>query len=343
MPSISRQTPPRQRTIAPAPTDGILGGGVAASSLVGSKINAAVYGRNGVGKTTFACQGEGPIALLAIDPSPTGGARSVLRDDVVVYQVAAKYLTDRAGNTERVRGSEKILAIVDAIRRSMIWSAPVCPFKRVVVDGLNSWFEIILSEVMCVDYQSMPAVLSKGKVSTDQYVERTERLIRYLRPIVDLPCDVYILAQEKDHNPPKNDKGLVIGSKLMREVAPAQEGSFFSLAISDEACRWVQNACDFVVQLYEDNEYKEDRLPDVVFNGQLVPGQTQLVPTGRRVKRLRCTYHPNYAARFRGDYRNIPEYIEAPTPEDRHEAFMDAVNGRRSKWGYYLHPAPRGN
>lgn len=337
MPSVKRQTPPKpsQPQTSNHVLDGILGGGVQASDLSGSKLNSAIYGRNGVGKTTFACEGEGRIALLAIDPSPTGGARSVGKDNVVVYYIAARYLADRNGQQERFKGSEKLLAVVDAIGNALVKDKAA--FSKVVVDGLNSWFEVILSEVLGVNHNSMPAILSKGKVSTDQYVERSERLIRYLRPVMDLQCDVTLIAQEKDHNPPKNDKGIVIGSKLIREaMVSAQEGSFYSLAIADEATRWVQNACDFVMQLYEDNEYREEKLPDVVFNNQTVPGQVQLIPTGRRVKRLRCTYHPNYAARFRSpNYANVPEYIEAPTPEERYAAFLDVVAGRRTKFGYY--------
>lgn len=343
MPKITRQLPPAVVTHEPVPTPAalngdILGSGTPAANLVTSKLNVALYGRNGCGKTTLACQGEGPIALLAIDPAPTGGARSVSRPDVIVYYIAAQHLVDeKTGNRETVKGSEKVLAIVDAIKNRTAATGK-CPFRKVVVDGLNSWFEVILSEVLGLEYASMPAILSKGKVTTDQYVERSERLIKYLRPVMSLPCDVWLLAQEKDHNPPRDEKDRVKGSKLMREVldTSAQAGSFYSFAISDEACRWVQNASDFVMQLYDDAELKEERLPDVVFNGQTIPGQVQLVATGRRVKRLRCTYHPNYAARFREDYRNVPEYIEAPNPEERYQAFLDVVSGQRTKWGHYL-------
>ena len=123
----------------------------------------------------------------------------------------------------------------------------------------------------------------------------------------------------------------------MREAHPmAQEGSFFSLGVADTQAKWVQDACDFVMQLYEENEWREERAPDVNINGQVIPGAVAMVPTGRRVKRLRCTYHPNYAARFRApDYRCVPEYIEAPDPATRYAAFLDVVAGRKTKWGHY--------
>ena len=239
--------------------------------------------------------------------------------------------------------SDGILAIVEALKRR--FAAGQRPFEKVVIDGISSWNDVILSEVLGVDYAHMPAVLGLGKVSADQYIERGERLIRYLKPFYDLPCDLWVIAQERDHNPPKDKTTTRSGKEfsrpsqtaLMREAHPmAQEGSFFSLGVADTQAKWVQDASDFVLQLYEDNEWREERTPDVVVNGDTIPGAVQQVPTGRRVKRLRCTYHPNYAARVRcPNYANVPEYIEAPTPAERYAAFLDLVAGRRSKWGYY--------
>ena len=341
MPTTNRQPTPPQANNAANRLSGndILNSGVVASTLTTSKITAVVYGRNGVGKTTFACQGEGPIALISIEPSPTGGARSVAnRADIMVYQVASSYLPG-----ETIKGSEKVLAIVAALKARFAHRER--PFRKVVIDGVTFWNDVILSEVLGVNYESMPAVLGLNKVSGDQYIERGERLIRYLKPFFDLPCDLWIVAQERDHNPPK-DKTITKSGKeyfrptqtpLMREAHPmAQEGSFFSLGVADTQAKFVQDACDFVMQLYEDNELVEERTPDVVFNGQTIPGQVQMVPTGRRVKRLRCVYHPNYAARFRApDYSAVPEWIESPTPEERYAAFLDVVAGNRTKWGYY--------
>lgn len=322
----------------------ILDGGTVATALSTSRITAVVYGRNGVGKTTFACQGEGPIALVSIEPAPTGGARSISnRPDVVVYQVAGQFLKGRDGKLEAVRGSDKAVAIADSLARR--FAAGQSPFRKVVIDGISSWNDLILSEVMGTDYAHMPAVLGLGKVSADQYIERGERLVRYLKPFFDLPCDLWVIAGERDHNPPKTNTTTKSGKEFsrpaqtafMREAHPmAQEGSFFSLGVADTQAKWVQDACDFVMQLYEDNEWREDKSADVVFNGQVIPGTVQQVPTGRRVRRLRCVYHPNYAARFRApDYRNVPEYIEAPSPAERYAAFLDVVAGRRTKWGHY--------
>lgn len=348
---LNRQAPPKSAQITYdeghlrriAEMDSVLASGVAAADLGDGKINVACYGRNGSGKTTFACQGKKPLALISVEPAPTGGARSIKHiPGITVYQVAARALTDINGNVERIKGSEKVLAIVESLKQA--FASGQRPFETVVIDGVTSWNDIILAEIMGLDYNQMPAVLGLGKVSSDQYIERSERLIRYLRPLMDLPCDVTVLAQEKDHNPPKDTTTTRSGkeytrpsqSRLMFEAHPmAQEGSFFSLGVSDTQAKWIQDACDFVMQLYDDDEYREERTPDVVINGQVHPGQIQSIPTGRRVKRLRCTYHPNYAARFREDYKNVPEYIEAPTPELCHAAFLEVVAGNRTKFGYY--------
>lgn len=321
----------------------ILGGGVRATDLVSGKITTAIYGRNGSGKTTLACQGGEPTCLLAIEPAPTGGARSVQTlPNVRVYQVASHILMDKDGNPEPWRGSDKMLAVAAALKARFARGEK--PFSKIVIDGLTSWSDVILGEIMGLDYASMPAVLNIGKVSADQYIERGERLIRYIKPFLDLPCDLWFLAQERDHNPPK-DKNITRSGKefsrpsqtpFMREAHPmAQEGSFFSLGIADTPAKFVQDACDFVMQLYEDAETVLVHPPDVVFNGETMKSPPQLVATGRRVKRLRCVYHPNYAARFRGDYRVIPEYIEAPDPETRYQAFLDVAAGKKTKFGYY--------
>lgn len=340
----NRQSPQRPVTAPNTNLTGILAGGVAAANLGGGKINTAIYGRNGVGKTTFACQGKKPLALISVEPAPTGGARSVKHlPDITVYQVAARVLNDpTTGYLESLKGSEKVLAIAAALKEA--FASGQRPFETVVIDGVTSWNDVILSEIMKLDYEQMPAVLGLGKVNVDQYTERGERLIRYLRPLMDLPCDVTVIGQEKDHNPPKDTTTTKSGkeysrpsqTRFMSDAHPmAQERSFFSLAVGDTQAKWIQDACDFVMQLYDDDEYREEKLPDVNYNGTIIPGQVQVVPTGRRVKRLRCTYHPNYAARFREDYKNVPEYIEADTPEERYAAFMEVVAGNRTKFGYY--------
>ncbi len=333
MPSINRRPTPSQvgqQAMSLLLGGDALDGGVPATSLSASRITAVVYGRNGVGKTTFACQGEGPTALISIEPSPTGGARSVSnRPDITVYQR---------------RSSAEVLAIADALRAR--FASGQTPFRKVVIDGISSWNDVILSEVLGLTYAKMPVVLGLGKVSADQYIERGERLVRYLKPFFDLPCDVWLVAQERDHNPPKDKTTTRSGKEFsrpsqtpfMREAHPmAQEGSFFSLGVADTPAKFVQDACDNVLQLYEDNEWREEKGPDLnLADGTVLPGAVLAVPTGRRVKRLRCVYHPNYAARVRAPvYRNVPEYIEAPTPEERYQAFLDVVAGKRTKWGYY--------
>lgn len=346
---MTNSVPTHQHAVISSAQGDILGSGVRATDLSLTKITAAIYGRNGAGKTTFACQGGQPTALISIEPAPTGGARSVAGMPwVTVFQVAARALVDpRTGQPERLRGSQKVLGLVEEMRDRFARGEK--PFLKVVVDGLTSWNDVILGEILGVDWESMPAILGLGKVSSDQYIERSEKLIRYLRPMLDLPCDLWLIGQEKDHNAPQaktttrsgKDYARPAQSRLMQEAHPAsQEGSFFSLGVSDTQAKWVQDACDFVMQLYEEEEYREEKLPDVNMNGTVVAGLVQQIPTGRRARRLRCTYHPNYAARFRApDYRAVPEYIEAPTPEERYAAFLDAAAGRRTKWGKYSAPA----
>lgn len=340
MPVVSKTVPPKPKSAPLQPMGDILDSGVDVGQLEDLYVRLALYGRNGIGKTTLACQGKKPLALIAIDPAPTGGARSVMSmDGITVYRVAGRPLTDpKTKQPEKLWGSQKALAIAESLHAR--FAKGTCPFKTVVIDGITAWNAIILQEILGVNPNDMPAILQFGSIGQDQYRERAERIIRYNRPFLDLPCDVTIIAQERDHNPPKDENNRVIGSKLLRDAdslgAYMQSGSFFSLDVGDTPARWFQDNCDFVGQMYQDMEYKEHTTPPMKGpDGTLMPAQTSMIPTGRRVRRLRTMYHPNYAARVRGDYRVVPEYIQAETPEEMYTALMQVVKGERTPLGYY--------
>jgi hypothetical protein len=318
----------------------ILDTGVEVGQLEDLYVRLALYGRNGIGKTTLACCGKKPLALIAIDPAPTGGARSVMSmDGITVYRVAGRPLIDpKTKQPEKLWGSQKALAIAESLHAR--FAKGLQPFKTVVIDGITAWNAVILQEILGVAPNDMPAILQFGSIGQDQYRERAERIIRYNRPFLDLPCDVTIIAQERDHNPPKDENNRVMGSKLLRDAdvngAYMQSGSFFSLDVGDTPARWFQDNCDFVGQMYQDMEYKEHTTPPMKGpDGTLMPAQTSMIPTGKRVRRLRTQYHPNYAARVRGDYRVVPEYIQAETPEEMYAALMQVVRGEKTLLGHY--------
>ena len=350
-PAPAKQLPPRPLNGAALPQpravplgNDILDTGVPTTKLRNDYISLALYGRNRAGKTTFACQFPKPLALLSIDPSLTGGARSVMKiEGVKQFQIAGRRLpvvnpttgevvADNDGKPvlEALWGSQKAMAVCDAMRAR--FARGERPFETVVIDGVTSWNDVILQEILGVEQEQMDAILSFGKVSQEQYVERAERMIKHLRPWFALPCNVVVIAQERDHNPPKNEKGRILGSKLIR---PAQMESFFSLDVGDSPCTWIQNACDFTGQLYMDAESKVEKQEIRGPDGGVMSTQESVVFTGQYVRRLRLAYHVNFAAGPRSsDYKVVPEYIEG-SPEEMYADLMRVARGERAKSGRY--------
>jgi hypothetical protein len=344
MPKVIQQAPPPKPALngagLPVPKQG------SALSMT-TEVETAyfrllIYGRSGVGKTTLAVQAaarRGRLALLSFDPSQTGGARSALNvPNVTPYLISGRPVRRSNGTLEPWCGSAKLMAIADEMWQH--FKAGQRPFETVVIDGLTSAGYIFLQEVLGVDPDDVPAILKYGKVGQDKYTERAEKIIMHFRRFTDMPCNVIIIAHERDHNPPKDEKNRVIGSKLMRDVindyAPAQQGSWWGPDAGGASCLWSQNACEFTCQLYQDEMYNEYTPPGVqMADGQAMPGQNQMIPTGKYIRRLRMAYHPNYAARVQAPLGVVPDYIQAERPEDMWAGFESVLRGEKTKFGVY--------
>lgn len=303
MPPVNRVRPP----LRVAPRNGspmnqsILSQFVPVDEAVDDSIHMLLYGKNRIGKTTFACQFPKPLYLCSIEPSKTGGARSVSKVEGVHYK--------------RFSSSEPLVQLGKELR-----SLPSLPLKTIVIDSATSLEDMILKEICGWDQVS--DMLRWGKVSSDQYTERSEKIRDVLRPFLDLSYHVVVICNEKDHNPPEGRK-----SALTRGI---QTESFFSAAMGGGAAKWAQDACDYVCQLYQDKEVtKTIRKIGKPGTPQYKEVETE-TETGRYVRRLRTQYHPNFAAGFRSsDPDAVPEYIEAPTPEEMYSKLIRIINGEK--------------
>src|SRR4051812_43063323 len=80
-PSANGRAGPTTRTTPSSkiPSD-ILAMGVPFAEIANDPVHMLLYGTNGVGKTTLACQFEKPLALVSVEPGGNaGGAKSVKR------------------------------------------------------------------------------------------------------------------------------------------------------------------------------------------------------------------------------------------------------------------------
>lgn len=274
-----------------------------------------LYGTNGVGKTTLACQwaAEGPLALVSLEPSGNaGGAKSVKRIE--------------GGTHFRFTSSDKVLELGMRLLDEN-------PFATVVVDSGSSLDSMLLTEVCGWDRADVIRVGRQSKISTDEYIDRGERTRKVLRPYLDLKCTLIIICNEKDHNY-KADKTEQGGTRnpLVRDTKIAGGGlqieSVIGPAMSGGGAKWVGDACDYICQLYVDKEYRTE-VRKTGKEGTANYKETEvLIETGKWVRRLRTSYHPNFVARVRSEVPEVvPDYIDGKNPRELYENFMRMVRG----------------
>jgi len=293
----------------------ILDQGVPFAEIADDPVHLLLYGTNGVGKTTLACQWavEGPLALVSVEPAGNaGGAKSVKRIP--------------NGTHYRFRESQKVLEFG---MRLLEYN----PFSTVVIDSGTSLDAINLTEVCGWDRADVIRVGKSSKISTDQYVERGERTRKVLRPYLDLPCTVIIVCNEKDHNY-QADNTSEGGSRnpFVRDAKLAGGGlqaeSVMGPSLGGGAAKWVGDACDYLCRLYITKEYVVERKASGT-KGTANYKEVEVVrETGRWVRRLRTAYHPNMVSRVRSEVPEVvPDDVEGKTSKEMYENFMRMVRG----------------
>jgi AAA domain-containing protein len=323
MPEPTRIRPPQSNNkprpiLRPHNPTGILATGVPVQDLVDEWVHLFLYGRNGVGKTTLACQFPKPLALIALEMTQSGGAKSVKRiDGVTVFRPTIEKIPGKPGKFRFAQSiSSWLEELVEAFHTDK-------SFQSVVLDHGSILDEYILAEVCgWVDIYTMNKF---GKVSGDQYTERSERMRNVLLPFFRLEKNFILLANEKDHNPSMDKEAQAMARRV---VVPkeAQQGSFFSGAMGGGTTRWVQDASDYIGQLYMDEGTK--KVARVTGMGKNRKTVWRNEPSGEFVRQLRLKYHPNFMARGRmEDPDNVPNFVGGKSAKEMYENFMSVVNG----------------
>jgi len=313
MPETTRQAPPR-RMIAPIANGSVLSTAVPVGSLREDRVKVCIYGRNRSGKTTLAACFKKPLLLISSENEATGGALSVSNvEGVALIRVtpASKRLLG-----DRVHGSAKVVAIANELAQHN-------PFATVVLDTVTSLQDVILVELMGLS--KVPEMLSWGFVPDGVYQQRAEKLRETIRPLLDLNnCNLVVLAQEKDHNAQEDRGGK---SKILHTM---QMGSFMAPALGATNAEWLQSACGYVVQIYEDEVTQEIVIPQMDAHGKAMPPSIQRAGTGKRQRHLRLLYHPNFAAGGRWQFnKDMPEFVTAPTPQELYAAMAKFIPALR--------------
>lgn len=322
----------QQKVVAPAvPTfngnvNDVLSTAVPVQRMASRWRSVCLYGRNGLGKSTLAAQFPKPMLVIATEPTSNGGVDSITGvEGITVIVVNLSTLRHPVtGELEKTKGSEKALQVGNRLTE-LSKQLGQCPYQTVVVDTVTALQEITLAEMK--GWDAPATMLNWGTVTMDEYRALSDAVRKILRLYKDLPCHTVFVAQEKDHNPPKDRKE----SALLRG---AQEGSFMAAHLGGATAQWLHDACGYICQLYQDAEVQD--VVQQIKVGNEIREETTRIHTGKLARRLRCKYHANYAGRFRSPVPEaVPEYIEARTPQEFFQAMMDVMEGRPTKFGYY--------
>jgi hypothetical protein len=305
MPTVNRQVPPKPKTTVQSPNGSILATAVPVTSLREERVKVCIYGRNRSGKTTLAAQFPKPLLFISCEPAHCGGVQSVSNmKDITLIHVEDKH--------------EKVEVIGQEL-------AATTYYKTVVLKTATSLQDVILEEMR----REFPGIPLSGRGSKDTFMMRASRLHEALRPLLDLRhMHVVILAQEKDHNPPVSEGGFPdLKAKLLQTM---QQGSFMAPALGAANAQWLQDACGYVIQIYEDEVMQNITVPRVDQSGKPLPPDIQSVGTGKRQRHLRLLYHPNFAAGGKWQYnKDMPEFVTAPTPTELYEAMVRYIPALR--------------
>lgn len=293
MPKVERQVMPTVNDKPRGKPGSILAKARPAASMPEAVHKLLIYGANRVGKTTLACKFPKPLLLIDVEPGSSGGAESIRNEKgVTVLRLGLDF-----------KDTTELMQLADELR------AEAAYYKWFAFDGATSLQDQVLCEILGVE--QLPDQLGYGTVSSDQYRARSERTREVLRPFLNLPINGIILAKEKDHNPPKEERVSERTGKVQPDMRPkflrgTSDSSYVAAEVGGATVSWLQDCCSAIMRMYVTEAKKIDTVDGVEFE----------VPTGKFTRFLRTGYHPNIAAGIRSaNPKNVKDLIENPTPE----------------------------
>ncbi len=229
-------------------------------------IKMLLYGRSGTGKTTLWATFPKPI--LTIVCSGSGSADELRSIDTAEYRKTISQVTSRE--------STELHEIIEYQKDHR--------FSTLVLDHVTGFQDLVMKEILGIE--EMPPQSSWGIATQQQYGQCTLQLKILLRKLLGLPCNVVIVAQEREFN---NDNE----SDLIMPTVGA--------ALSPSATGWLNTACSYICQTFirQRTETKQIKVG------------TKTVPREVNVKGvdycLRTAPDPIYTTKFR-----VPRGSELP-------------------------------
>ena len=266
MPKIVKQTNGKQQVKSKSVIDRISPIGFDSDGI---KIN--LYGRSGTGKTTLWATFPKPILCLVC--SGGGELRSVdtPANRKTIKQVVLQNSLEIEEITDHVEGSSK--------------------YATVILDHASGLQDMVLKELL--NLNEIPEQLSWGLATQQQYGQLALQVKTHLRRLLNLSCNVVIVAQEREFNVDTTSELLM---------------PYVASALSPSITGWLNPACDYICQTFIRETITEKEIK--------IGGKTtkQKVKTGGVEYCLRTAPDPIFTTKFRVPKgTKLPSYIVDPS------------------------------
>jgi len=248
-------------------------------------IKLSLYGRSGTGKTTFWATFPKPIlAVIASGGSQPGELLSI---DTPEYRKTIDQVA--------LQESSEIRPLTDHIVESG-------KYQTVVLDHATGLQDLVLKEILGLD--ELPAQKSWGMAKREDWGQCSLQMKELLRALLNLPCNVVIVAQEREFN--VEESGELLTPYVGSALTPSVMG-------------WLNPACDYICQTFIRPRMVEKR---ATIGGKEVVTMAR----GSGVEYcLRTGPHDVYITKFRIPRGTVlPDVIVDPT----YDKFIKLVKGQ---------------
>jgi hypothetical protein len=270
----------------------------------GIKIN--LYGKSGTGKTTLMATFPKPILVVVCSGSSRPGElRSV---DTPEYRKSIKQVV--------LREAGELFELCDYLS-SAEGGKP--PYATVVIDHATGLQDLFLKEILGLE--RIPVAKSWGLASQQQYGQCTTKCKEAFRSLLDLSCNVVIIAQERIFSSDDNSEIIAptVGAALMPQLAG-----------------WLGPACDYVIETFI--RQKEEVKRTTIGKGKLAKTIEKRVKVKGEVEYcIRTGPDPVYTTKFRVPKGHpLPPIIVDPS----YDKIMSVLRGEKVEGAVYNSPPP---
>lgn len=166
--------------------------------------------------------------------------------------------------------SDELRQVVEALHSGDL------SYETVVLDHCSGFQDMVLKDILGLD--KIPEQKGWGLASQQTYGQCTAQCKEYFRGLLGLPCNVVLVAQERNFN--EESESDLIAPTVGAAMTPSLTG-------------WLNPACDYIVQMFkrEQQEEKQTKIGDKTI--------TRREGTGVIEYCLRTGPHAVYQTKFR--------------------------------------------